>query len=199
MSTDHMSIKLKFIGVTPFLMHSDRMSDPLDPTTIEFKKISSKKTKTESDHIEMSKMEWCGGIYHDRKIGPYIPGKMIRAALIAGAKKNKNGPKMKGGVIVASMKLPLQYDGPRDLEKLWDSGNFKFRTPVSVQGKKVMRTRPMFSEGWAVDVELIYDPNEIDKEEILIAAEKAGQLCGIGDYRIGGGGDFGRFDVCEIQ
>ncbi len=34
------------------------------------------------------------------------------------------------------------YDGPRDVDELWETGNFSLRTAVKLRGSKTMRTRP---------------------------------------------------------
>lgn len=191
------TMKLRFKGLSGLIMHSDTLADPLHPMAKEMKAISGKRKKTDDDHEAMALIEWKCGMYFDEQTGPHIPGNMLKAVLIGGAKKFKAGQKMKGGVIVNTAKCPLEYDGPRDLKKLWDDGRFAFRKAVVVGQARISRCRPIFPE-WTFTAEIVYDSEVIDKAEIIQAANMAGQLCGIGDYRVERGGDYGRFEVTEV-
>lgn len=192
------NMKLRFTGLSGLIMHSDTLADPLHPASKEMKAISGKKKKTDDDHLAMSQTEWKYGMYHDETEGPYIPGSMVKAVLIAGATKFKAGPKMKGGVLVNGSKCKLEYDGPRDTKGMWDDGRFAYRKTVVVSRARVMRTRPIFPQ-WSFVADLAYDTEVMDKAEIVRAAQLAGQLCGIGDYRVEKGGEFGRFEVQEVK
>lgn len=185
-------------GTSPLLMHSDRLSNPLDPLTKEIKTYTGKRKKTDDDHLEIARLEWRGGLYHDPKVGPYIPARNIKAALIVAAKKTKDGPKMKSGATILDSMCRLQYRGPRDIDALWDDGGFTDIRSVAVQSSRTMRCRPVFPE-WSATFTIVYDPAVVDKADLIRFAETAGQLVGIGDYRPANGGDFGRFEVTEAR
>jgi hypothetical protein len=53
-----------------------------------------------------------------------------------------------------------------------------------------MRVRPMFRE-WSIEFDYAYDETELDEQSVITAAEIAGRLVGLCDYRP----RFGRFDV----
>lgn len=133
-------------GTAPLLMHSSRLSDPLDPATKALKQASSKRTKTDDDHAAVAEAEFRGGIYHDPDFGPYIPGENIMAALVGGAKLNKLGTKVTRGLLIKSDVNPIKYTGPRDVDGLWADKNFVARHSVKVMAARVIRTRPIFSE-----------------------------------------------------
>ncbi len=187
-------IKVKITGTSPLLMHSERLSNPFDPLTKEQKKLSSKRKKTEEDHEEMAKNEWTGGLYHDKEIGPYIPARMLKAAIRDGAKLSRGGKKISRAVQVLENRLPLQYKGPRTVKKLWDDGRFMDIRSVVVQRSRLMRCRPVFHE-WSVEATLMFMADQIDKADLVANLETAGLLIGMGDFRPDKGGDFGRFDV----
>lgn len=191
-------VKITITGTSPLLMHSDRLSNPLDPLTKEIKTYTGKRKKTDEDHLEIARLEWRGGMYYDPKIGPYIPARNIKAALIVAAKKSKDGPKMKTGATILESMCPLKYRGPRDIEKLWEDGNFADIRSVAVMSARTMRCRPVFTE-WETTFTAVYDAAVVDKVDIVRFAETAGQLVGIGDYRPANGGDFGRFEVKEAK
>lgn len=191
------TLKVRITGSSPLLMHSDRLANPLDPLKKELATYTSKRKKTDEDHEEISRIEWSAAMYHDDNIGPYIPGVMVKATMINAAKKTKEGPKARSGLIVTTSKARLEYDGPRDKEKMWKSGKFADIRSVVVQRARLMRCRPVFTE-WSFVAEIMYDMSVIDKADILRLLETAGLMVGIGDFRPQFGGDFGRFITEEV-
>ncbi|QZD26289.1 hypothetical protein [Salmonella phage vB_Si_DR094] len=57
-----------------------------------------------------------------------------------------------------------------------------------------MSYRPIFRD-WSVEFGLMFDEEQITKEELLMVLENAGNLCGVGDWRP----RFGRFSVEVIS
>lgn len=190
------SIDIILTGTSPILLHSDRLANPLDAMTKQLKTLTGKKKKTDDDHLAIARQEWEGGLYFDEKIGPYLPARNIKAMLIGAAKKTKDGPKAKGGMIISTDKVPLFYTGPRTIKGLWDANTFADMRCVGVQQKRLMRCRPVFSE-WSCRFTVVYDPSVIDRQDIIRFAETGGQLVGLGDYRVENCGDFGRFEAKE--
>lgn len=188
------TLNVRVKGLSPILMHSDKLANPLDPLKKLQAQYTSKRKKTDDDHAEIAKIEWMGGMYYDEKIGPYLPGRMLKANLIAAAKKTKESPKVKSGLIVSTDKAKLQYSGPRDQEKMWEAGDFVDVRSVVVQRNRLMRCRPVFNE-WAADFEVVFDESVIDGEDVVRLLETGGTMIGLGDYRPANGGDFGRFGV----
>lgn len=186
------NLKVKITGISPILMHSDQLANPLDPLKKLQSTFTSKRKKTDEDHEEIARIEWTGALYYDEATGPFIPGRMIKAMLIQAAKKTREAPKIKSGMIINTDKAPLQYKGPRTPEKLWNKKEFADMRSVVVQRARIMRCRPIFHV-WGIDVEIVFDENIIDRADILRLLETGGQMIGIGDYRPENGGDFGRF------
>lgn len=181
--------KIKIRGLTPLLMHSGRLADPIDPATLALARLTGKRKKTVEDHHAIGKCEWTGGLYVNDKGAPCLPGEVIEACLVEGAKKSRRGKDAKSGIVVVG-DFALEYDGPKTIEKLWEHGGFRKRAAVRVGQAKVMRTRPIFPE-WSCTFTVQWDPAVIkDAESILEIAEAAGQA-GIGDWRP----KFGRFEV----
>lgn len=188
------TFKATIVGITPLMMHSERLADPTQPATRELKKLTSKRNKTEEDLLLLKRCEWQGGMYVDEKGEPAVPVDWILAVLLAGAKKSKQGPLAKAGIFSGPTAFfPLQYEGPRDIDGLWADGRFCDYRGVAVGQAKVMRARPVFP-GWSLTFSVEYDPETIDGETIETALQKAGQLLGMGDYRP----RFGRFAVTEV-
>lgn len=185
------TIKVRITGTRPMLMHSDKFADPLNPLTKAHKALTGKRKKTDEDHEAIAKSEWMGGLYIDDR-GPYMPGVNLDAALVAGAKLHKLGTTIKRSVEVMDEKCHLIFSGPKTPEALWDAGYYDARS-VKVSTSRLMRYRPMFRE-WALDCEIAFDADAINRSEVVRCLEDAGQYCGLGDYRP----KFGRFTV-EVQ
>lgn len=164
------------------LMHNARLADPLDPVTKALRRMTSKRLKTDEDHVEIARLEHAAGMYFDRDIGPYLPGENMARCLRDGAKLTKAGLKIARGVVISTDVNPVAYDGPRDLDGLWADENFRFTTSVKVTTSRTMRTRPRFA-AWACAAEGIADPHVIDLSELQQVATTAGQMIGIGDFR----------------
>jgi len=189
------TLKLKFTGITPLMMHSERGANPLDPDVKFLKTITGKKKKTDEDHEQIAKLDWRLGMYFDEKVGPYIPGINVRASIVAGGKMNKLGTLLQKGTTLGIDMIPLEYTGPRDIEGLWEDKRFKDIRSVVVSKARTMRCRPVFAQ-WALAFEIYFDAQVIDSAEVLLSARNAGQFIGIGDFRPGkGNGTFGRFSV----
>lgn len=177
-----MEFQLTITGTAPLLMHSSRLSNPLDPATKALKKVTAKRTKTDDDHAEAARLEWTGGLYWDTDLGPYVPGDNVWRSLYDAAKKSRRGPSVKEGVIITSDVNPLAYGGPRDMDALWADENYRLMASVKVTTSRVMRCRPMFRT-WSTRVHGVIDPNVIDLSDLRDIADTAGQLVGLGDWR----------------
>lgn len=179
-----MDFRITIEGTASLLMHNSRLANPLDPAAKALKRLTGKRNKTDADYAELAHVEFVGGIYHDREVGPYLPGDNIWRCLFDAARKTKRGPKVKEGLFVKSECNPLAYRGPRDLDGLWADENFRLNVTVVNPGQRsrVPRCRPMFRE-WRTDALGYIDTSVIDLAEVEAIAETAGQLIGLGDWR----------------
>lgn len=186
------SIDVEIRGTAPIICHNAQLSDPLNEWAKAIAEISSKRKKTEADHLEMSHREFLGGLYMGPK-GPVIPAgnieKMIRDAA-AGQKKGKD---VQSGAIVLD-DAPIIYDGPKDPEKLWKSGKFSLRATVGVNRARVMRTRPWWTE-WGLKFRIDYDTTLLNRASLVEFLKIAGRVKGLGDWRP----KHGRFEVVSVS
>jgi hypothetical protein len=191
-------LTLQLTGTTDLLMHAPRSVNPLDEGTKEFKRLTSKRKKSEDDHKVISRLEWELGLYHQAGVGPYIPGENVLKCLRDSGALTKQGAAINRAVVVMEQFLPLQCaaqnGGPRwsassTSEQLWEA-NLKDYRRVGNQKNSVMRCRPWFP-GWTLHVDLVVEESIIDVADVVIIAERAGAMIGLGDYRP----RFGRFEV----
>jgi hypothetical protein len=188
------TIQLKMTGLRPLVMHNGLMADPTNPLTRRIKEIVSKGSKklTDADYEERDWLEWQAGLYWSEDCGAYIPSDNIERCIQLGAQKSRIGKDVAAAVFCSESAIKLQYDGPKDMRKLYDAGNFILRKGVAVQKSRLIRIRPMFPTGWKLQFQLEFDDNIINAKNLLKAVSDAGMLIGLGDWRP----KFGRF-ICE--
>jgi len=189
------TLKMKLTGIRPLLMHNGMLADREYPFTKEIKDITKKKAKmTDADHQRRDRLEWEGGIYWDSEDGPVIPSDNIERMVQLGAQKSRVGKDVQAAVFCTEPHFRLEYDGPRDKEKLYASPRFVSRKGCAVNNSRIMRIRPMFPTGWNVTVELEFDETIVNESAVIKATQDAGALVGLGDWRP----KFGRFTV-EVE
>jgi hypothetical protein len=118
------------------------------------------------------------------------PTSKPRKCLINAAKISKMGKMVERALSFNDLNVPLVYDGPKDIDKLFADKRFHSRLSVGVGGKRVMRVRPKFFP-WALRVDgiLVVDAG-LNLEDLERIVDLAGVAEGIGDNRVNG---YGRF------
>ncbi len=183
-------LTLKIVGTSPLMMHSDKLANPLLPETKAHKELTGKRKKTDEDHLAIAKSEYLAGLYWTERDGLHVPGLCFDASFLAGAKLQKLGTHWKRGAVVLTDKAKLLFDGPATPEGLWQDRRFVDCRGVKVGTAKLMRYRPVFME-WACQLELAFNPDILNLEEVTKAVSDAGALIGVCEYRP----RFGRFTV----
>lgn len=179
-------------------MHNTRLADPFDPIVREMKRITSKKSKqTDEDRVEVARLEFAGGLYFDNDLGPVIPSKLLYGTVLTSAAITRDRPTIaRAGLTFDSLQYRLDYEGPRDIDGLWNGGDSKYvsREAVRNQAARIMRTRPMFPD-WAVSFNVEFDTRDLDANLFAEILVRAGTKTGIGDWRPQKLGPYGTFDV----
>ncbi len=192
-------VKVTIAGQTPLMMHNDRLANPLDDYARELKGYTSKRQKTDEDYEAMSRIEFLGGLYYNELFGVHIPARNLRKCIWEGSLIQKKGMAVKRGVFIVETALPLIYQGPKTPKELYTANGGAFaetRMDGTGSDSRVLRTREIFAPPWSLVATVRYDPGQINEESLRQAIEDAGQLCGLGDYRMNkSGGEFGRFEI----
>ncbi len=176
------TLNITWKGITPLIMHSCKCVNPLHPLSIEMKKYTSKRNKTEEDLIKISDLEWEAGAYWKDGFGLYIPAENIEATIINGAKNFKKGKDIQKYCEVTDLYIPFDYGENLTKEELIQNYEYRDTRPMNVQKSKIMRTRPRFDK-WQISFNLMYDDKKIDLETIKNALEYAGSYVGLCDSR----------------
>ena len=196
-------IKFKLVGETPLLIHNNRLANPLDKYSQEMSKRSGKRKKTIDDIWELARIEWEGGLYlHNGEVK--IPMRCINKCFERGATKQKNGMFWKSGCCIMDEYCPLNYSGGKisvkmngdvpnpELDKHFKK--YMYQAMVRVGQATLLRTRPIFND-WSLETTIAFDGSVINRETLIQAAQDAGHLVGLCEWRMEKGGQFGRFAV----
>jgi hypothetical protein len=185
------TINLRIEGTAPLLMQAETLANPLHELTKAHKSVSGKRKKSEDDYLWLMQSEWSASMYYAEDIGPYLPALNVEGCIAEAGKIHRLGKTIKQAVRVLTDRAKLEYDGPRKMEKMWQTGRqFADVRGVNVGGKKIMRCRPVFLT-WAAEFEVAYMEDVLDKADLVRVVEEAGRRIGIGTYRP----RFGRFAV----
>jgi hypothetical protein len=187
------NIVIRIRGRQPLLMHNEQLANPLKDCAKALAEFTKKRNKTLDDHAAIAELEFKGGIYHDEKIGPYVPNSWLLKSIENGAKKQKLGKLFKAAVQIIDPMVPIIYEGPRKIKDLYVKGFWDQRC-VGVQKAKTVRTRPCFQK-WELQFDLEYDETLVDPGQIKRAIEHAGIVEGLGDYRP----RFGTFALVDFK
>ena len=176
------NIKVEVHGISPLIMHSCQCVNPLHPISIEIKKITGIRKKTEEDLKKLSDLEWESGLYWDDTVGLYIPAENIEATIREGAKARKKGKDIVKGFVCNDLMVPVDIGEKLTKKKMQADFRFRDVRAMRVKQARVMRTRPRFNT-WNLTFTASYDENLIDFQTIVDAIEYSGQYFGLCDSR----------------
>jgi hypothetical protein len=176
-------------GLTALIMHNGQLADPLNAASLSLSKLTKKKDKTEADHLAIRKCEWYGGLYVDEKQRPCLPGEVLEALAVEGAKRLKLGKVAKGAIIIDG-NFAIDYPGPKSPDALWADGGYVKLAGVRNKQNRVIRARPIFPK-WECTFDVQWDPEMIKNEDELFDIFENAASVGVGDWRP----KFGRFEV----
>lgn len=193
-----MLYRTELIGDSPLIMHSAAGLDPTTAISREINEITKKRgtNRTEADELRLKELE-CQRSFWLESDEPTVPHSAIRAAIEKGARKLKQGPLVREGLIVQS--TAFEFDRERYGTTLAEWGvNCQFTIPVVVQRSRILRTRARFELPWKVSAEIYGDSELVDAEKLTTWLDIAGQRIGLGDWRPEKSGAFGRFRVESV-
>ena len=175
-------IKVEIHGLSPIILHSCQCVNPLHPISLEMKKLTSKRKKTEEDIVKLSDLEWEAGLYWNDEVGVYIPAENLEATIREAAKSSKLGKHFQKGFMVKDMMVPLDIGEELTKEEMRSDARFRDVRPMKVQQSRVLRTRPRFNM-WNLTFTAAYDEKILNFEDVVNAFECGGQYVGLCDSR----------------
>ncbi len=196
-----MQYRITINGVSPIIHHNGAAGlDTRSPVSREITAIAAKRgsNRTAADDDRLRELETQRSLWLDESGAPAIPATAIRAAIEGGARKQKQGPQVRGGLVV--LRTTFDYDREKygtGIEKLGRST--QYTVPVVVQRNRILRTRAKFDTPWSCTFEVDVDDELIDQSQLLEWLDIAGRQIGLGDWRPEKSGMFGRFTEPNIE
>ena len=196
-----MQYRITVNGVSPIIHHNGAAGlDTRSPVSREIAAITAKRggNRTAADDVRLRELEAQRSLWLDEGGAPTIPAAAIRSSIEAGARKRKQGPQVRGGLVVLS--TSFQYDQRKygtGIEELGRST--QYTVPVVVQRNRILRTRARFDTPWFCTFEVDVDDEEIDQSQLFEWLDIAGRQVGLGDWRPEKSGMFGRFNEPNIE
>lgn len=196
-----MDYEIKIRGIKPIIQNNGAAGlDTRSAANLEKAEITRKRgsNRTATDDARLRELECLISLYLDESDAPTIPGAAIRACIEAAARKEKQGPQVREGLIVTEI-VSFDYDRERygatvaDLVK-----TAQFTVPVKMGPVRVNQTRAKFDE-WSATFRVDIDPELVDADQLELWLDIAGRRIGLGDWRPEKSGTFGRFETVSIE
>lgn len=195
--------KIEMTGTSPLVLNNIRLADPADPYS---KKIAAlvarskgRSSLTEEETQEKEFLEWRGSFYENADGQPVLPGTHLKKSLWNIAKRERLGSAVERSVILVSFEGIISYDGPDNIDKLWELPEFRFRAvvnknPTAAKPSMLPFTRPMFRQ-WSTELIVSVDTTGLEIEQFENTVHSAGKYPGtnaggVGNARALGYGAF---------
>lgn len=194
-----MLYRITVTGTSPIIMHNGAGLDPSTPANIEKTEITRKRAsnRTAADDARLKELEILTSLWLDNNDAPTIPAPAFRSCIETGARKLKQGPQVREGLLVLDSNF--QYDTKtygETLEELLKTT--QFTTPVVVGRSRVLRTRARFETPWSAEFTVEGDDELVDIPMLEAWLDIAGRRIGLGDWRPEKSGVHGRF-TAEVE
>ena len=188
------SIKFRITGTMPLMLNNPQTVSPFNEFTKKLKPLTSKRTKSDDDLEEISKLKFLASLYTNPQ-GKYIlPAEHIENAIIAAAKERKLGAKFTRSMQVTGDSELKFKDADKTPEQLYDLGMYVDVRAVGIKNSKITTTRAIIPE-WSLESELWYDESQIVEKDLCDCMEVAGLRYGVGTYRR----KYGKFKAEKIK
>ena len=196
-----MRYRIKIKGLSPLIMHNGAAGiDNRSPANIEKAEIASKrgKNRTEADDARLRELETFTSLWLDGGGAPTVPPAALRATIETGARKLKQGPQVREGLIVDRVES-FDYDTslgarlPMNCARRCSSRRASSCSATAFCGRGRSSTSGRLRSPWNADDELV------DERQLAAWLDIAGRRIGLGDWRPEKSGHYGRFCMESIE
>ena len=173
--------------------------DTRSALSLEIAAIAAKRggNRTDVDDRRLRELECQRSLYLDADGRPTVPEAALRAMIEASARKTKQGPLVREGLMIESVTFRYNVDRyGKDVNEL--SKTAQFVAPVVVARQRILRTRVRFECPWSVVGVADVDPEHVDRHKLTAWLATGGRRVGLGDWRPEKSGHYGRFDVEKV-
>lgn len=186
------TVAVAIVGKTPLIMH--RMSEKAKQELLmpKGRKTAADKATT-LKHDPIGEFRAAAYVMHDEMRPTYfgLPSALLKRSMMDAALRIPGAKKTEIAQLVhVEHTMTDVYGLPEVFCAVTRSSDMN-RTPD-------VRTRPIFPE-WAAFVEITYAVPFLTQRSILNLLTAAGQICGLGDWRLQKGGPYGAFLVTDPE
>lgn len=195
-----MFYQVTIAGTAPIIQHSAASIDPLLPINVEKSAITGKvgSNRTAVDDERLRQLETIGSFWLDEDDKPTIPPAAIRAMIETSARKVRQGPQVREGLIVVATAFVYDVGAyGTTLEEL--ATTTQFTVPVVIKRIRHMRTRARFNPPWSCNFIVDGDDELVSRDQLERWLDIGGRRIGLGDWRPEKSGQYGRFTVTSIE
>lgn len=196
-----MRYRITIKGTSSIIQHNGAAGlDTRSPANIEKAEIARKRgsNRTITDDERLRELECQVSLYLDASGAPTIPEAAVRACIETAARKMKQGPQVREGLIVTDI-VSFDYDKERYGVTADELGKTaQFTVPVKVGQARIERTRAKFDE-WELTFRLDTDEELVDQQQLASWLDIAGRRIGLGDWRPEKSGTYGRFETVSVK
>lgn len=188
------TVKFKVTGTTALMVNNPQSVNPRNEYTKMLKPLTSKRTKTEDDQEEISRIKFLASLYINSDGAYILPSTHFEQSLVSAAKERKLGAKFERNIHIFSDCVLDFPDKDKKPDELFKIGTYVDERAVGIKNVKITTTRAIFPE-WSTEVEVYYDESQVDLKDIESVMEVAGLRYGVGTYRR----LYGRFEAKKIK
>ena len=195
-----MRYEITINGTSPLIMHNGAAGlDTRSPANIEKSQIAKKRgsIRTETDDERLRQLECLTSLWLNGEGAPTVPEAAVRAVIENAARKLKQGPQVREGLIVEKV-TAFEYDRTLGETAEQLSETVQFTTGVVVQRSRILRTRAKF-DAWSVTFNVEVDDELVDADQLATWLDIGGRRVGLGDWRPEKSGHYGRFETVAIK
>ena len=188
------TITLKIQGTSALMLNAPTTVNPFSEFSKMLKPLTSKRTKTDDDLLEISRIKFLASFYIEN--GRYVlPAQNVEQSVIEAARERKLGKKFERSFRIYDTPDLHFEDEDKTPEELYEIGKYVDVRPVGIQKVKIPTTRVIIPTPWHVIVNCVYDPDVLNHDEVIQCAQIAGLRYGVGTYRR----CYGRYSIEEIR
>lgn len=184
-------------GISPLITNNGPAGlDTRSPANVEKAEINRKKgsNRTAAEDERLKELECLVSLWLDARDAPTIPEAAIRACIETGARKLKQGPQVREGLMVEGVQS-FDYDREAIGSTVEELGKrAQFTVAVVINRHRVPKTRAKFDE-WSCVCTLECDDELVDQDQLETWLDIAGRRIGLGDWRPEKSGSYGRFEA----
>ena len=179
--------RITITGIGPLLQNNPQTVDPFNRYTKMKKPLTSKKSKTEEDLIELGNLDTESKLFFDSEIGVYVPTRWLTEQIVTSAfgiiKVGKD--KMRGGIFATEDKAKLTYEGMNKVKTIQDivyDSQFRHRMILPQQNIRIVKDFPIFHK-WSFSTVLEFDDTVVDLTGLTNIIKRSAVYVGFGDFR----------------